>query len=302
MLRRKITQLALRVYDTNFARHAAQATEMKDWDLWAADPKKFIEVHDRGSSVTIFSFAGAAALYAGLPSFEFRRILDADDHQFNMVFLRDIHRLNYHITPSGQQDGLRFYEEEIMRLMDSLNTSYSVTLGLSVGGSAALYFGARCGMNQVLAFSPAYPLDIYTSAWNQFQTYADLRRLIRSPKAYAELVLVTLAAANIERRLKQILGTSDRWHVLDTYQRTVPRPLTTIFYGAECRPDAAQTLHFREMPDVKTVPLPTEFHNCAGYLKREGKLGKVLLNEITAGIASYTAQLSIDVQNHDLEV
>src|SRR5690606_13337932 len=139
----------------------------------------------------IFSFAGGAALYAGLPTFEFRRILQTSGNDFNLVFLRDLHRLNYHLRPDGQQDGLQFYEEKITELLTSLKASYNVAIGLSTGGSAALYFGVRCGMQQALTFSPAYPLSIYTRAASQLRTYGDVSRLLRSPKAYAELVLVT---------------------------------------------------------------------------------------------------------------
>ena len=37
---------------------------------------RFIEIDDRGSDVTVFAFAGLAAQFAGLPTFEFRRALN----------------------------------------------------------------------------------------------------------------------------------------------------------------------------------------------------------------------------------
>lgn len=241
---------------------------------------QYVEVEDRGSDVTVFSFAGLAALYAGLPSFEFKKMLGSGGEDYNLVFFRDIRRLCYHVTPDGQSGGLDFYEASIRDVMTRLGSRHNVAMGVSVGGSAALYFAARCGMQQVIGFSPGYPLTVYCSGLNQLRTFCDLPRLMLRPKAYAELALVTLATGWSYRRLCKMLGEENLWPVLDTYTAATPRPQATIFYGEKCRPDARQAASFDGLAEVKQVAVPTVYHNCAGFLKDRGELATVIHDEI----------------------
>ncbi len=249
-------------------------------EFGANEMEQFVEIEDRGSDVTIFSFAGLAALYAGLPSFEFKKMLRSGGEDYNLVFFRDIRRLCYHVTPDGEPGGLDFYETAIRDAMARLGSRHNIAMGVSVGGSAALYFAAKCGMQQVIGFSPGYPLTVYCSALNQMRTFLDLPRLIFRPKAYAELALVTLATGWSHRRLCKMLGEENLWPVLDTYAAAQPRPQATIFYGEKCRPDARQATSFDGVAEVKRVAVPTVYHNCAGFLKDRGELAKVIHQEI----------------------
>ena len=242
--------------------------------------EQYVEVEDRGSDVTIFSFAGLAALYAGLPSFEFKKMLRSEGEDYNLVFFRDIRRLCYHVTPDGEPGGLDFYEASIREVMSRLGSRHNVAMGVSVGGSAALYFAAKCGMQQVIGFSPGYPLTVYCSPLNQMRTFFDLPRLVLHPKAYAELAFVTLGTGWSYRQLCRMLGEENLWPVLNAYKAATPRPKATIFYGEKCRPDARQADSFDGLAKVKKVPVPTVYHNCAGFLKDRGELAKVIHQEI----------------------
>lgn len=249
----------------------------------AEEADRFIEIDNRGSEVTIFAFAGLAAQFAGLPTFEFRRVLNRCCPDSNRVFVRDVRRLSYHLTPEGEPDGLEFYEEQVRQAMDSLGARYHVALGTSVGGSAALYFGARCQMDQVIAFSPAYPLTIYCTAWSQLRTYLDLARLVRSREAYKELAIVTLGAWMCYLRLRRLVGKRRIWPVIETYRQSNPRPKATVFYSAGCRPDVYQATLLDGLGELRRVAIPTAMHNCAGFLKSRDELADTILREIQSG-------------------
>ncbi|OHB84628.1 MAG: hypothetical protein A2V98_16840 [Planctomycetes bacterium RBG_16_64_12] len=282
MILDKIFRLSSRLLAPKLAREMQRDGRLQLTDFSQEDIENFIEVDNRGSDVTIFSFAGLAVLFSGLPSYEFKRTLREKD--YNLVFIRDIRRLCYHVTPDGQAGGLEFFEEHVKRVMASLGSSYHVAVGTSAGGSAAFYFGARCGMDQVIAFSPGYPMTVYCSFWHRTQTCCDVKRLITSPGAYFELLLVTVGAWWSYRRLCKTVGKDRIWPVIDTYRSCDPRPRATVFYSAGSRPDARQAALFDGIPEVKRVALPTLFHNCAGYLQQRGELGRTILGEVQAGI------------------
>ncbi len=250
----------------------------------AADgPEQFIEIDDRGSDVTVFAFAGLAAQYAGLPIFEFRGILNRCCQGANLVFVRDVRRLSYHVTPDGEPTGLAFYERQVREAMGRLGARYNVALGTSIGGGAAVYFGSRCGMDQVIAFSPAHPLTVYCGALSQLRTYFNLASLIRSPAVYKEMAIITLGAWICYGRLCRTVGRRGMWPVLEAYAEASPRPRATVFYGARCRPDARQASLFGDHEELKLVPLPCARHNCAGFLKERNELAETILREIEAG-------------------
>lgn len=248
------------------------------------DSQQYMLVEDRGSDVTIFCFAGLAVLFAGLPTFEFRRLLKQHGDDYNLVFFRDIRRSAYHLTPSGEVGGLAFYEGKVREVMARLGSSYNVALGASAGGGAAFYFGTRCGMDQIVTFSPGFPGTVYIEPKAQLHTYFNLKKLVTDPKAYIEILLVTLGCLWVVRSLVSRIG-DNYWNVRETYRTfRTPRPRSTIFYGAGCRPDANQARMMAEFPEVKTVALPCGNHNCASHLKQRGALGEAILAEIREGM------------------
>lgn len=238
-----------------------------------------IEVYDHGANTTLFVFAGLAVRYLGMPSFEFRRILQSGGFDANLVFIRDVHRSFYHLRPDGSAGGIDFFKEEVCSLKERLGAERNLTLGVSIGGSAAFYFAVECGMQKIIAFSPGFPLSVYTAPLNQLHTYLNLPLLIRSPRSYVELFLVTSATAMRERQLRRAHPEMQLWDVLGRYRVANPRPPATLLYGQHCPADARQA-RILDFPEVKRVALPTAAHNCAGVLKREGTLASTLVSEI----------------------
>ncbi len=254
------------------------------------------EVDACDSPVTIFAFAGGAGLYFGrftqrgvTPSFEFRRVLRDHGSNYNLVFFRDLHRSYYQLTPDGKRGGLSFYADKVQELMAKLGSTYHVAVGSSMGGGASLYFGARCRMDQVIAFSPALP-DIQRCPWNRPRTAGERLAMLRHPMSCAQYAAFMLIVAGFDRRFHRLAGDSNVWPVLEQY-RTGDSPRTTIYYGSRSFFDQTQTRPFDGGPRVECVPIACSRHNCASVLKEQGKLGATISDPIERGLAQRKAAM-----------
>lgn len=251
-------------------------------------------IEDRGSDTTVFSFAGGALLFAGQPTFEFRKLLTTHGDDFNLVFMRDIHRLAYHLRPEGGGGGLEFYETEVRRVMNQLKSRRYVALGDSVGGCAAIYYGTRCGMDHVIAMSPPCPFQAYLEPLMQLKAYTDLPLLFRSWEEFYEVAFITFATNFVEMAIKRAVGKDGIWRLPDVYLEAERRPSMTLFYGDRCRPDKRIAMMYKDEPDVHLIGLPTALHNTGAWMKKQGTLGETVLNEIHRGLA-LAAQRDKDV-------
>ena len=246
------------------------------------DESEYFRIYDNGADVTIFVFSGMDVLFAGEPRFEFRKQLDGIGHNANFVFIRELRRSAYHNSPSGGTDGLEYYTNKVTELKNQLGARVNIGMGASCGGSAAFYFGTRCGFDHVIGFSPAFPETVWTGWGPQLRALADFGLLFTRPLDYIEVVLVALAANVIKHTIVRanVNQNIPMWDVFPRYRDAEPRPSGTIIYGARCRPDAAQADLCKSIPGVKLVPLRTGRHNGPGYLKERGELATTLSNEI----------------------
>jgi len=244
-------------------------------------------IEDRGADTTIFSFAGGALLFAGQPSFEFRKLLTSHREDFNLVFLRDIHRLAYHLRPEGGPGGLDFYEREVNRAMDQVGSKRHIALGDSVGGSAALYFGTRCRMDHVIALSPPCPFSAWLEPKMQLMAYTDLPLLFRSWEEFYEVAFLTFATNFVNIGIRRVVGKGGTWCFPEVYLEAENRPSATIFYGARCRPDRRIAKCYEGQPDVRLVALDTAVHNTGAWLKNRGELADVLGADIDIALEKW---------------
>lgn len=255
------------------------------------DRGRFIQVEDNGSDVTIVSFAGAAVLFAGLPQFEFRQMLKENDNNYNLVFVRDPRRSAYFEHPEGGKGGLEFYMPLVNEVLEELGSSYNVALGASAGGFGAFYVSSFTNIQQIIAFAPIFPPELYVNPKNQFKSYFDIRKLLTQPAAYAEVVLIIIAAHLVIWKVYRIHGKENVPDITQCYLDVKPSPpRATIFYGERCVQDRAQALYHKDIPSVHLHPIDSGRHNCAGDLKKRGLLGKTILAEIDAGRAEWRAQ------------
>lgn len=244
-----------------------------------ANPHVLIE--DRGSDVTVFSFAGMAVLFAGLPAFEFKKLLHEQGDDFNLVFFRDVSRSAYTMTPDGKEGGPEFYRAEVERVMRELGSKYNVSIGASAGGAMAFYMAMSTGMDQIVTFSPVLHRDVYTdprfAAYNLF----NLPKLVTEPQAYAEVSLMTLAALALKRKVQAEYKTRLWRNVSQFYcDMEESRPHATVYYGKRCMSDTVTAKRIEHLDEVRIVPVDTGRHNCAAILKRDKIMGDSILNEI----------------------
>ncbi|MCL4693368.1 MAG: alpha/beta hydrolase [Candidatus Hydrogenedentes bacterium] len=242
-------------------------------------------IEDRGAETTIFSFAGGALLFAGQPTFEFRKLLTTHGDDFNLVFMRDIHRLAYHLRPEGGPGGLDFYEGEVRRVMDQLGSKRYIALGDSVGGCAAIYYGTRCGMDHVIAMSPPCPFYAYLEPRMQLKAYFDLPLLFRSWEEFYEVAFITFATNFVDMAVRRVVGAEGVWRLPEVYLEAEKRPSATIFYGARCRPDTRIAKMYEGQPDVRLMPLDTAMHNTGAWMKKRGELATALIEDIGAALS-----------------
>ncbi|NUM55804.1 MAG: hypothetical protein HUU46_19355 [Candidatus Hydrogenedentes bacterium] len=244
------------------------------------DENEYFRIYDNGADVTIFVFSGMDVLFAGEPRFEFRKQLEGIGHPTNFVFIRELRRTAYHNSPSGESDGLEYYTRKVDELKRQLGARVNIAMGASGGGSAAFYFGTRCGFDHVIGFSPAFPETVWTGLGNQLRAIADLGLLFTRPLDYFEVILVALAANVIKHTLNRTIPPDRMWDVYPRYRDANPRPTGTIIYGERCRPDAAQAEICKTIAGVHLMPLATGRHNGPGFLKERGELADTLTSEI----------------------
>jgi len=245
-----------------------------------SDESEYFRIYDNGADVTIFVFSGMDVLFAGEPRFEFRKQLEGIGHPVNFVFIRELRRSAYHVSPNGEKNGLTYYTRKVNELKEQLGGRVNIGMGASGGGSAAVYFGTRCNFDHVIGFSPAFPVSVWTGLGPQLRALADFGLLFTRPLDYIEVVLVALAANVIAHTLTRSLDAVDLWDVYERYNDASPRPTGTIIYGQRCTPDAKQAELVRHFPEIKLVPLATGRHNGPGFLKERGELADTLSSEI----------------------
>ena len=259
------------------------------------DRSQFIQVEDNGSDVTIVSFAGMAVLYAGMPQFEFRQMLKENDNNYNLVFVRDPRRAGYFEHPTGGPGGIDFYMPLVNETLEQLGSTYNVAIGASAGGAGAFYVSSFARIHQIVAFAPGFPPRVYIEPGRQLRTYFNLKKLLTEPAAYAEVVLVTLGANLVWRKICRVHGEENVPDITQCYLDVTPQPpRATIIFGARCAPDAAQAAYHKDIPSITLMPLDSGRHNCAADLKKKGMLGKTILGEIEAGLAAWRANPTPD--------
>jgi hypothetical protein len=242
----------------------------------AAPPHKL--VIDRGSDTTIVSFSSAALLHAGQPTKEFEGFFRRYGRDYNLVFFRDVHRSAYHFTPEGKAGGTAFYEKDLRDTLAALGSTRHIAIGDSAGAAAAIYYGARCGFDQIIAFSPPFPLRHWVSPLAQVRALFDLGLLFREPSAYSEHVVLSFTP--IFWLLLPIgfrCGFRNIWDPIATYAASGHPPKLTVFFGEGSRPERRILAPLRGLPDVELRPLATAKHFAMVQLARRGQLAETIM-------------------------
>lgn len=272
----KVTPLIVGLFMPDLARQM-KAEGLFDKPEPASTPE-YMVVENNGADVTIFSFSGFDVLYAGFARFEFQRVLKQIGCNANFVFIRDIHRLGFHFTPDNQPGGLEFFEREINRVKEELGAKHNIAVGSSSGGSAALWFSTRCNMDEAILFGAVLKAHSFLKPEHLLMTFFNMGMLLREPRAYFELLMVTIGAWwGSKPLLKRMGSTSGLMNPLEAYTAAqASAPKITFYYGARSVTDAWHAKMMQPFDKVRLVPLPTARHNTPAFLKQRGQLAMAL--------------------------
>ena len=111
---------------------------------------------DADSRTLLILFGGIAG-GVSMPVFEFFRL--SAELPAKKVFLRDPRRAWYQLGIPGIGDSAEDVRRFLATAIERAEADRVVMAGASAGGFAALLYGARCGVNEVLAFSPQTFID-----------------------------------------------------------------------------------------------------------------------------------------------
>lgn len=142
------------------------------------EPSAYIDVEDNGAEVTLISFAGMAVLYAAMPKFEFKSMLQEGGGTYNFVFVRDIFRSSYRLAPDGSDEGIAFYERAVREALEQLGAKCTIAIGMSGGAEAAFRISGGAPIDRIIAFNPAFPMEYHGSWSNIGLVLLDLKKLV----------------------------------------------------------------------------------------------------------------------------
>jgi hypothetical protein len=240
-----------------------------------------------GSPITIIAFAGMDVRYGGMPRFEFQRLFSHKEKRYNLVFVRDVKRSCYFLTPQGRKNGLSYYQEAIKKALSHLPHSFNVTVGLSGGGMAPFLLCNRLPIHKIVAFNPSFPLDIYASE-SLSRSFLRLPLLLSDPHSYFESILVLLSARQIWQRLRHSIGRKAIPDAIQCYLSTLPEPPpASIYFSQYHLPDFNQAMRLEGIPGITLKPVNSDRHICLRVLKKRGELMPLLHHEIHDAYAAW---------------
>lgn len=232
------------------------------------DPALYLQVEDNRAETTIVAFAGMAVLYAAMPRFEFKKMLQETGGHYNYVFVRDVFRSSYRRAPDGSGNGIAFYRRIVGEALQRLGAKENIAIGMSGGGEAAFRISGGAPIHRIIALNPAFPMERYGSWSNLFHALLSLNKLVREPGVYMETLLVVLSLFYLWRHNKKLLGREPLQLPLQDYlQRAAP---AVLVYSAQCRPDAQQALALKDIPSIVLYPVESKRHNCLADMKKRG--------------------------------
>ena len=215
-------------------------------------------IPDRPPATLLIAFGGLASKLDGIPPFEFLSALA--EQSARRVFVRDLDQAWYQEGVRGVASNLADTTDALRAIVEEAQPTRVVTLGVSAGGFAAIYFGCQLRADLAVAFSP------------QTFTSAALRRWHRDHRWTEEIAgLDRLDTATTCRDLRPIVAAS---------AHRVHRTAIQVHYGRSSRIDRAHARRLRRFENVTLVEHDAG-HNTAKALKERGELDGVLRRAVT---------------------
>ncbi len=207
------------------------------------------------SDVMLVLFGGIAG-NVGIPPFEFFNLPTTITTK--KIFVRDLRQAWYHDSLPGTGNGVNEIAAHLRQLIQSQSPRHLVVCGNSMGGYAAILFGALLPARTILAFSPQTfigrwrRLFVYDRRW-----YQQISHVYRSPYKHSPYF-------NLRRTFKQYRQPQTRLH---------------IHYSIRNRLDRTHAHHLRTFTTLH--PYHIDGHRLVRHLRDNGQLKHILLEVLT---------------------
>ncbi len=202
------------------------------------------------SDLLLVSFSGLKRNPEKMPGFSMRGT--AAGLEVKKLYLRDLHKAWFlrglRGVTSNVEETVDFLSDEIA----SVGARRVVFIGYSLGGFAALLYGALCGAHEVHAISP----QTFITFWNRWGA-GDYRW-----RRYV---------------LPMYFNGTRRYHDLRPWlaqrsQETVHH----VYYARDSLLDAAHAAHISDLPAVISHPSPQGSHRLVTEMRESGELRSIL--------------------------
>lgn len=228
--------------------------------------------HEGAPLIITFGFVD----WAALPNFDFvgrlRKLEATVGQPLNLILVRDTANFWYQHGVGGLGGDVDAVATSLRRLIADLRPSSVFTLGQSMGGYAAILFGALLGVDQVLAFGP---LSYLRSDW---------------------------ARRDGDTRWLKIMETLDRhpparrYDDLPALLADLSPPPVHILYGTGTEPDGSPNMdevharRFASIAGVSVERIPEAPHAVVKWLIDAGRINAVLRQWLSPGAITETGR------------
>jgi len=178
----------------------------------------------------------------GMPIFEFKNFLTSN-FKCHFIFIRDLNQLWY------LDDYIENSINKIKSIIDKINYSKIITIGVSMGGYASILFGTLLDVNHILAFCPQTFINI-----ENIKKYNDIRW---------------------ENRINKIHSKNINEKYYDLYLLDFSKTNIKIFYGKLDNLDKIHSLRLNNKKNI-TIKECEGDHNFIKILKTNNELYNII--------------------------
>ncbi len=226
------------------------APDNLDFQTRLQDPAvSFVRESCPGSSAVMIAFGGIK-LKLGIPTFEFFQL--ARGMPAHKLFFRDVHQAWYHRGLPGVGAHIEEIAAFIRSGISSMGATRVALFGNSMGGYAALLFGALVNAHEVHVFAPQTFLSPWALIRNRdFRWKRDIWRVYFS----------TDRSAYLDLREALRSATATQFHV---------------HFSARNKLDAVHARHLEDIANVHLHDYPEGGHRVVKALRDDGTLQQIV--------------------------
>ena len=212
----------------------------------ADDSSPICRDYSASSDVLLVSFSGLKRNPEKIPGFSLRGTLVGLN--VKKLYLRDLDKAWFLRGLHGVAEGVEATAAFIRAERSSVNARRVIFTGYSLGGFAALLYGALCGADEVHAISP----QTFLTFWRRWRTGDHRWRRYVLPMYFN--------------------GTR-RYHDLHPWLAQTPtRTQLNVYFARDSELDAAHAEHVRGMPQVKIHERADGSHRLITVMRESGEL------------------------------